>query len=64
MDIDTYDFQDGSDYDRTLRASTNLLYLPTRNLRLGAELLWGERKNHDGSKGSAMQLQISARYNF
>lgn len=64
VDIDTYDFQDGEDYDRTLRASTNLLYLPTRNLRLGAELLWGERKNHNNTKGSAMQLQISARYNF
>jgi hypothetical protein len=64
VDIDTFDYQAGEDYDRTLRASTNLIYLPTRNLRLGAELLWGERKNRDGSKGTAVQLQISARYNF
>ena len=51
--IDNYDFQDGGDYKRTLRASANLIYLPTKNLRLGAELLWGERKNKDNSKGAA-----------
>lgn len=64
VSIDNYDFQDGGDYKRTLRASTNLIYLPTKNLRLGAEFLWGERKNKDNSKGSATQVQFSARYNF
>jgi len=62
--IDNYDFQADDDYKRTLRASVNLIYLPTRNLRIGAELLWGERKNKDNSKGTATQLQFSARYIF
>ena len=64
IDINTYDFQDGGDYDRTFRASGNLLYFPTQNVRLGAELLWGMRRNQDGSDGSATQVQVSARYNF
>jgi hypothetical protein len=62
--IDNYDFQDDRDYKGTQRISANMIYLPTQNLRLGVELLWGERKNKDNSKGTANQLQISARYNF
>ena len=64
IDIDNYDFQDGKDYNKTWRAAANLLYFPTQNLRFGGELLWGERKNKDGSSGTAAQLQLSARYNF
>jgi hypothetical protein len=64
IDVDNYKFQDGKDYRQTWRASANLLYFPTQNLRLGGELLWGLRKNKDGSEGTAMQLQLSARYNF
>ena len=62
--IDNFDFQADLDYKGTQRISANMIYLPTQNLRLGVELLWGERKNKDNSKGTATQLQISARYNF
>jgi uncharacterized coiled-coil protein SlyX len=64
IDVDNYDFQDDNDYNQTWRVSANLLYFPTQNLRLGGELLWGQRKNKDGSSGTATQLQLSARYNF
>ena len=64
MDIDNFKFQDGSNYKRTLRASTNLIYSPTTNVTLGLELLWGERINKDNSKGTATQFQFSARYSF
>ena len=64
IDVDNYDFQNDKDYSETWRMSANLLYFPTQNLRLGGELLWGQRKNKDGSKGNATQLQLSARYNF
>jgi hypothetical protein len=64
VDIDNFDFQDGSDYKRTLRASANLIYSPTTSVTLGLELLWGERKNKDNSKGTASQFQFSARYSF
>ena len=62
--VDNYEFQQGSDYNRTIRASANLIYNPTANVQLGLEFLWGERKNRDGSKGTASQLQFAARYSF
>ena len=62
--IDNYDFQDDQNYDSTLRASANLIYLPARNVRLGLELLWGKRTNKDKSSGTATQFQASARYDF
>ena len=64
VNINNFDYQDGKNYKSTLRASANPIYLPTTNVRFGAELLWGQRKNKDESKGIAMQLQVSARYNF
>lgn len=64
INIDTFNFQDDKDYNKTWRASANVLYFPTQNLRLGGELLWGLRQNKDGSDGTATQLQLSARYNF
>jgi hypothetical protein len=64
VNIDNFDFQDDNNYKSTVRASANLIYLPTNNVRLGAELLWGQRKNKNDSKGTATQLQFSARYDF
>ena len=64
VDIDNYDFQRGSAYNYTLRASGNLIYVPTQDFSLGVEYLWGRRVNKNGSEGSANQLQFSARYSF
>jgi hypothetical protein len=64
VDIGNFDFQEGNDYNITIRASVNLLYSPTTNVQLGGEILWGERKNKDHSKGTATQLQFAARYSF
>lgn len=62
--IENFKFQEGNNYNRTFRASANLIYQPVQKLRFGMELLWGERKNKDNSKGTATQLQFSARYDF
>ena len=64
VDINNFDFQDGRDYGRTFRASANLIYSPTTNVTMGLEFLWGQRINKNKSKGTATQLQFSARYNF
>lgn len=64
VNINNYDFQEGRDYKKTVRLSANLMYNPTANVMLGVELLWGQRKNLDGSTGSATQLQVAARYSF
>ncbi len=62
--IDNFNYQEDKAYKSTIRASANLIYLPTPNVQFGMELLWGQRKNKDDTKGSASQLQFSARYNF
>jgi len=62
VDIDNFDFQADDSYKKTWRASTNLFYFPTQNVRLGAELLWGGRTNKDDSQGTAAQVQFSAKY--
>ena len=64
VDINTFDFQDGTDYSETIRASINLFYNPTEHVTMGVEYLWGQRQNKDKTKGSATQLQFSARYTF
>jgi hypothetical protein len=45
-------------------ASANLLYTPSPKILLGAELLWGDRKNRDGEKADDFRLQISVKYSF
>ena len=64
VSIKTFDFQDATDYNETIRASINLFYNPTDHVTMGVEYLWGQRENKDKSKGSANQLQLSARYTF
>jgi len=64
VDINNYEFQDDGAYDRTMRASINLMYNPTKHMQGGLEFLWGERKNKDGSKGRATQFQFAMRYIF
>ncbi len=70
VDVNTFDYQTtpeyqdlyGPPYEQTLRVSANVLFTPVRRLELGAELLWGQRKNADGTKGDASQVQVSFRY--
>lgn len=64
VDINNYDFEDGANYNNTLRASANLIYSPTNNVTVGMEFLWGERTNKNKTKGTATQLQFVARYSF
>jgi len=64
VNINNFDFQEDTSYDRTLRASMNLMYNPTQNIQGGLEFLWGKRTNKDGSSGSATQLQFAMRYIF
>ncbi len=64
VDVSNYDYQLDAAYNYTMRASTNLIYIPTKDFTVGVEYLWGRRNNKDGSSGSATQLQFSARYSF
>lgn len=62
--IDNPDIADGEAYKSTLRFSSNIFWAPIRRVDLGAEYLWGERKNEDGQTGDATQIQLAARYRF
>jgi hypothetical protein len=64
VNINNFDYQLDSAYNGTIRASMSLMYNPTENIQGGIELLWGKRKNTDGSKGTASQMQFAMRYIF
>ncbi len=64
VEVDNPDFVSGDAYKRTLRFSSNLMWTPTPRIDLGAEYLWGNRKNENGKNGDATQIQLAARYRF
>jgi hypothetical protein len=64
VDVDNPGFVSGDAYKRTLRFSTNIFWIPTPRIDIGAEYLWGNRKNENGKNGSAVQIQLAARYRF
>jgi hypothetical protein len=64
VEVDNPGFVAGDAYKRTLRFSANLMWTPTPRIDLGAEYLWGNRKNEDGGDGEATQIQLAARYRF
>jgi hypothetical protein len=62
--ISNFEFQPDDAYAETQRASFNLIWSPIERLDIGAEYLWGLRKNKDGRSGTASQLQIVVTFNF
>ncbi len=64
VDVDSPSFVPADFYKRTLEASVNLLWTPMPRLDVGGEFLSGSRDNVDGSRGTAIQVQMEARYLF
>lgn len=54
----------GENYDGTWRVSGNLIWSPVPRVDVGGEMLWGKRRNSDGSSGQSTQLQLSVKYLF
>jgi hypothetical protein len=48
--------------DRMFDARGNVIWTPYRLVDIGGELLWGQRKNKDGSSGDAWRLQFAIIY--
>ena len=44
--------------------AANVWYIPVRNVSVGAEYLYGQRKNFDGQRAEANRFNILAQYNF
>lgn len=45
-------------------AHADIVWQPTRRLSLGAEIIWGRRKDESGDDGTLNRLQLSAKYSY
>lgn len=48
----------------TRQVHANLVWSPVKQMDLGIEYIWGERKTEDGQTGDLSRLQASAKYSF
>jgi hypothetical protein len=62
--VDNLNFQAPDAFRLGQYASANLLYTPDPRLLMGAEFLWGERKDKSGSIGNDNRLQFTVKYSF
>jgi hypothetical protein len=62
--VDNTDMQSTDAYHSGEYASANLLYWPTQNVFMGAEYLWGQRRDNAGAKGTDSRIQVTAHYKF
>jgi hypothetical protein len=62
--VDNLNFQAPDAFRLAQYASANLLWTPDPRLLMGAEYLWGERKDKDGSIGNDSRLQFTVKYSF
>jgi hypothetical protein len=58
------DSQPGNTYGGARYLTAALWYVPFRNMSLGVEYVWGERKNLDDESGMANRLNALVQYNF
>ena len=61
--LDNTDGQTAEAFQAGQYASVNLLWRPAKNIMMGAEGLWGQRKNNDGQTGKDTRIQFSVQYN-
>jgi hypothetical protein len=64
VDVDNTSFQEGNAFNSAQYASVNLLWTPDPKILMGAELLWGNRKDFNGAKGDDTRIQFSVKYSF
>jgi hypothetical protein len=63
-EVDNMELQAGTAFNRGQYVSANLLYYPTKNVFVGGEALWGQRKDNSGDTGDDTRIQISFHYSF
>ena len=62
--VDNLALQAGGAFHRSDRATLNLLWSPIPRIDIIGEFLWGRRRNKDGQRGEARQLQIGTTFRF
>jgi len=63
-EVDNMELQAGTAFSRGQYTSANLLYYPTKNVFIGGEALWGQRKDNSGDTGDDTRIQISFHFSF
>jgi hypothetical protein len=58
------DAQPGDTYAGAKYLANSLWWIPVRNMSIGIEYLYGERRNLDGQRGDAHRIQTVFQYNF
>ncbi len=64
VDVDTRSVQPDDTLDRTLYCAVNLVWSPVKQMDIGGEYLWGQRKNKNNDEGHANRIQFSAKFKF
>ncbi len=64
VDVDNESEQSEDSLDRTLYAAGNLVWSPVKQVDMGIEYLWGERRNMNNESGSANRIQATVKYKF
>ena len=65
VDVSNSDLQAPNAYKSGQYAAANLLCTPAKNVMMGGELQWANRKNHsDGFTSNDVRLQFSFKYSF
>ncbi len=64
VSVDNGGFFDPNAYKETTRFIANFIWSPIARIDLGAQFLSGSRTNENGEKGTAKQVQLSAKYRF
>jgi hypothetical protein len=62
--VSNTNFQGTDAFHKGQYTSVNLLWYPAKRVMLGAELLWGERTDNNGTKGDDLRFQFSAKFDF
>jgi hypothetical protein len=64
VDVNNKSEQTEDSLDRSLYAAGNLVWSPLKQVDMGLEYLWGERRNKSDKKGTAKRVQATAKFKF
>ncbi len=64
VNVDNISEQSADSLDRTLYAAGNLVWSPLKQVDVGMEYLWGQRRNMNGDDGNSSRIQFTAKYLF
>jgi len=64
VNVDNKSGQTDDSLDRTLYAAGNLVWSPLKQVDMGVEYLWGERRNKNDKSATASRVQATTKFKF